>query len=137
VSVKTRESALHRGAGDASPVDGARRVVGEPSDSSSGIHATGPVRRRRRWGWMTVADHRMLVALDEAGRSDAADAMEALIRSQRDLPDCFDHVAHELPESELAGGSVEWIASLHAANSSHGAGGGRRRRQEKSSPEDT
>lgn len=91
---------------------------------------------RRRWPWMRAEDHTMLVELDAAGRSDAADAMEALIRSQCDLPAERDHEAHELPESELGNGAVtvEFIASERAARASHGAGGGRRRRPDPAGP---
>lgn len=84
---------------------------------------------------MSAEDHQLLVDLDAAGRPDAADAMEAAIRAECDLPAERDHVAHELPESALAGGSVEWIASERAARASHGAGGGRRRQPQKAGPD--
>jgi hypothetical protein len=114
-----------------------------PQTAKTGAEATPPapetdrnlLKRRRRWPWLTPEDHQLLVELDAAGRSDIADAMEAEIRSQCDLPAERDHLAHELPESALAGGSVEWIASERAARASHGAGGGRRRQPPQAGPD--
>jgi hypothetical protein len=84
---------------------------------------------------MDADEHRMLLELDAAGMAAAADEMEGVIRAQNDLPAERDHHTHEVPESSLSGGTVEWIVAERVARASHGAGGGRRRRPNMAAPD--
>lgn len=114
-------------------VNGAREGRrGAPGLSPSPLAGAGDQlptahRRRRRYSWMTVEDHRFLCGLDRAGLGGWADKLERLIRA--DAKRAARVRIHEVPECELAEGlSIDFIVCDRAARQSFGTGGGRRRR---------